>query len=389
VTAYLIDTSAPGPAARLPRARVLIGGTPLAGLETAYVESTGYYQADTFAISLALDADPAFDAAWWGAQADVRIELQAGFATQDGQPAPGGSRGPPGWQTIMLGQVDRIGLDLGRRAVLLNGRDLACLLIDAKTTETFVNQSAAQVASVLAPRHGLTANCSSPAAPVGQFYQVEHSRQTLATGHSTTTEWDLLVRLAKQDGADLWVSGTALNLQPQAVPTLANSILLAWQPPAQIGGYPTAGFTNLMLRREQALAKDITVQVQTWEVRHRKKHTATVSRTLSAGGHSKTAQTYVFNRTNLTPDKAMAFAQTMLAQLTKHERRIEFSMPGEMLLTPRCGAVLAGTGTPWDQTYYVTELRRRYGVREGFWQRVCAINQSPASVEAQTETTDG
>ena len=224
MTAYLIDTSAPGPAARLPRARVLIGGQPLAGLETAYVESTGYYRADTFAISLALDADPAFNAAWWGAQADVRIELQAGFATA-GQ--------PPGWQTVMLGQVDRIELDLGRRAVLLNGRDLSCLLIDAKTTETFVNQSAAQVAAVLAPRHGLTANCASPAAPVGQFYQVEHSRQTLATGHSTTTEWDLLVRLAKQDGADLWVSGTTLNLQPQAVPTPATSILLAWQPPAQ------------------------------------------------------------------------------------------------------------------------------------------------------------
>ncbi len=85
-----------------------------------------------------------------------------------------------------------------------------------------------------------------------------------------------------------------------------------------------------MLRREQALAKDIVVKVQTWEVRHRKKHTVTATRTLTAGGHSKTAQTYVFNRTNLTPDKAMAFAQTMLAQLTKHERRIEFAMPGEL-----------------------------------------------------------
>ena len=114
---------------------MLIGGQPLAGLETAYVESTGYYQADTFAISLALDADPAFDAAWWGSQSDVRLELQAGFATADGQ--------PPAWRTVMLGQVDRVGLDLGRRAVLLNGRDLSCLLIDAKTGETFVNQSAA------------------------------------------------------------------------------------------------------------------------------------------------------------------------------------------------------------------------------------------------------
>lgn len=380
MTAYLIDTSVPSPAARSPRARVLIGGRPLAGLETAYVESTGYYQADTFAISLALDADPAFDAAWWSSQSDLRLELQAGFATE-GQ--------PPSWQTVILGQVDRVALDLPRRAVLLNGRDLSCLLIDAKTAETFVNQSAAQVAATLAPRHGLTANCASPAAPVGQFYQIEHSRQTLSSGHSTSTEWDLLVRLAKQDGADLWCSGTTLNLQPQVPPKPANSILLAWQPPAQTGGYPHAWFTNLLLRREQALAKDVVVKVQTWEVRHRKRHTVTVSRTLTAGGHSKSAQTYVFNRTNLTPDKAMAFAQTMLAQLTKHERRIEFAMPGELQLSPRCSAVLQGTGTNWDQTYYVTEVRRRYGVREGFWQRVCCINESPASVEAQTETMDG
>ena len=71
------------------------------------------------------------------------------------------------------------------------------------------------------------------------------------------------MRLAKQDGADLWVSGATLNLQPQAVPKPETSILLAWTPPAQVGGFPTAGFTALMLRREQALAKDIVVKVQT------------------------------------------------------------------------------------------------------------------------------
>ncbi len=216
--AYLIDTSAPGPAARIPRARVLIGGQPLAGLETAYVESTGYYRADTFAISLALDADPASTPRGGGRRRTCGSSCKPASQRAGQPPAMADRHARPGGP-------HRAGPR--RRAVLLNGRDLACLLIDAKTTETFVNQSAAQVASVLAPRHGLTANCSSPAAPVGQFYQVEHSRQTLATGHSTTTEWDLLVRLAKQDGADLWVSGTTLNLQPQAVPTPATSILLA------------------------------------------------------------------------------------------------------------------------------------------------------------------
>ena len=59
-------------------------------------------------------------------------------------------------------------------------------------------------------------------------------------------------------------------------------------------------------------------------------------------------------------------------------------MPGELSLSPRSIVVLEGTGTEFDQTYYVDVIERRLNQDGGLTQRVLGKNTSP-----RTETTFG
>jgi hypothetical protein len=100
----------------------------------------------------------------------------------------------------------------------------------------------------------------------------------------------------------------------------------------------------------------------------------------SGGGTSGAAgvRRYVYVVPNLTPDKALQLAQRRLGELTRHERMILAEMPGEVTLTPRTQVRLEGTGTSFDQTYWIDEIQRHLHVARGFSQIVRARNASPA-----------
>ena len=59
-------------------------------------------------------------------------------------------------------------------------------------------------------------------------------------------------------------------------------------------------------------------------------------------------------------------------------------MPGELSLSPRSMVVLEGTGTEFDQTYYVDVIERRLNQDGGLTQRVS--ERTPHRV---TQTTFG
>jgi hypothetical protein len=92
-------------------------------------------------------------------------------------------------------------------------------------------------------------------------------------------------------------------------------------------------------------------------------------------------------RPNLTPDKALAVAQQRLSELSRHERVIEFSMPGELALTPRSTIQLDGTGTDFDQAYYIDSIERTFRPQTGFIERVRASNSSPRTNSVLNSTS--
>ena len=70
----------------------------------------------------------------------------------------------------------------------------------------------------------------------------------------------------------------------------------------------------------------------------------------------------------------MALATQTLSDLSRHERVITVTMPGEVDLAPRSLVLLQGTGTDFDQTYAIDEITRRVSARDGFMQTVRAVN---------------
>jgi phage protein D len=343
---------------------MLANGTPVNGAVQASATSNGYLQADRFHATVALGLDPSLPAAWWAETDDIKIEIQIGFGTA----AP---------QSLFIGHVDQLDIDPICQTVELHGRDLSSLLVDAKTQETFSNQTASQVAKTLAARHGLTASVTATTHLVGSYYEIEHDSITLNNFSRQTTEWDLLTYLAKQEGFDVWVHGNTLYFQPPPTGD-GTPFPITFQP----GQPPVTNVLTLRMERSLTLAQDIIVTVKSWKTSDGTAYTRSSKAVGTHKASSGKAQNYAVTIPNLTPDQALKQAQQMASDLSKHERILIVSMPGELALTTRNMVSLSGTGTSFDQSYFVAEIEREISFESGFTQRLRLKNSSP-----RTQTT--
>jgi phage protein D len=340
---------------RQPRLRVLANGTEVAGAIDASVTSNNHYAADCFRVTLA--PIPVALAA----TADITLEVQ--FSLDGGA----------SFTSLVQGAVDMLDLDPVQGTLTLIGRDLTAALIETRTQDTFANQTSSEIATTLAGRHGLAANVTATSTPVGRYWELEHDRLVLNDFSRATTEWDLLVTLAQHEGFDVWISGTTLNFQP---PQPSNAPQAVLRPTATETG--PVNVVSLRLERSLTLAGAVQVTVKSW---HSRMGSACVQSASSAGasGQAGTPLSYVYVVPNLTADQALNLAQQRLATLTQHERVVSAEMPGELSLAPRMMLRLEGTGTDFDQSYWIDEIERRLSVGHGFTQRLRAKNSSPTS----------
>lgn len=338
---------------RTPRLRVLSNNTLLPGVLSAEITSNNHYAADRFRLTLQVSA---IDANTWSATPEALLDIQFsldGFS----------------WTSLLQGEVDQLHLDPRRLQLTLEGRDLTARLIQARTQETFANQTSSEIASALAARHGLTANVSHTTTPAGTYWQLEHDRIALDSFCRAVTEWDLLTTLAAHEGFDVWIAGTTLNFQP--APTALDPTAILRPLPTPAG---PANIISIQLTRSLVLAGNIQVTVKSWNSRQANSFTQTTQSPPSPS--TAPVQTYTYVVPNLTPDAALKLAQTRLSELSRHERVIEVEMPGELTFTPRQQILLAGTNTAFDQIYWIDEITRQLDVHHGFTQRLKARNTS-------------
>ena len=356
----------PGSSLRTPALSVLANGGELGGVTEARVVAVNNFGADRFTVRAALSAaDPA---AWQGDAIDLEIRIGLDGA----------------WASLIEGAVDAIEIDPVRFTLTLTGRDYTAAFIEAKTQEAFQNQTSSQIATLLAGRHGLDAAVTGTTTPVGRYYEIEHDSITLNQFARATTEWDLLSFLARQEGFDLYVQGTTLHFeQPDGGS-------------AQPAALTPLDCVDLGLHRALTLARDIEVTVKSWNSKQQTAFTQTARATGRGGsgrggsgrgasgggtrsGMQAQKQSYVIVRPNLTPDQALQLAQSILADLSRHERVVTLTMPGELGITPRTPIALSGTGTDFDQTYHVAEIERAVSFERGFTQRIRARNMTQAA----------
>lgn len=341
---------------RQPRLRVLANGAEQPSAISAEIISNNHYAADRFHVVLQTTPN---DAALWSETDTALLEVQI---TLDGQ----------SFASIIQGEVDQLRFNPATGRLSLEGRDLTARLIEARTQETFANQSASDIANVLAARHNLSADVEPTTTPVGAYWQLEHDRITLNSFSRATTEWDLLVTLASHESFNVWVTGSTLHFRPDDEMQPEPAILT----PHNV--------LSLSLERALTLARDIEVTVKSWNSRQANAFTQSARATRSGGGPGRAGgtsklQRYVYVVPNLTPDAALRLAQTRLAELTRHERVIEAEMPGELTLAPRQQIRIAGTGTSFDQTYWIDEIIRRIDFTHGFTQSLRARNATVGS----------
>jgi phage protein D len=367
------------PNARAPRLRVMFGQVEIPGAKTASVTTNNWYQADTFDLSFALYADRAFGPLWWSQQDDMLVDIQIGYDA-------GGS---VAWKSILVGAVESTELHPHTGEVIVRGKDLSVRFIQAKTQETFQNQTSSEIAKTLAGRHGMAADVTSTKTLAGVYWKQDHSNQSLGQFSRMTTEWDLLTALARYEGFDLYVTGTVLHFNPATAPD-ATPWVVNWTQP-QIDRAVSFGrasnVNDLNLQRSLTLARDIEVQVRSWHSGKGTGFTKTAKaigtkRAQAASGKSgfgNHVQRYVYVIPNLTEDQALKRAQSILADLSKFERVISWAEPGELTLTPRNMVRLQGTGTDFDQAYFIDSIERRIAFGEGFTMHVRAKNRDSRS----------
>ncbi len=321
--------------ARVPAFAVLANGSPIDNVMDIEISKNSFLGADRYRLSVALDTS-AYDI--WSASA-IEVAISLGL---DGS-----------WANFIQGQVDRLDYDIGAGLIHVEGRDLTARFLEARTQESFENQTASDIATLLAARQGLTSNVTPTATLVGRELEGNHSRITLDQYSGATTDWDLLVKLASTEGFDVWVDGNVLNFCPAALD------------PFPIFLTP-ADCRSLHLERTLNLSGGLAVTVKSWDSQAQ----AAVLQTAQSATVGSANRNYMVVKPNLSQIAAASLASRMLIQMSQNARVIRFERPGTLSTRPRQTLVLSQTGTDFDGTYILTSVETRLSFDHGFTETI-------------------
>jgi hypothetical protein len=337
---------------RIPRVRVLASGSLLPDLISADVRCTHSYGANEFSFRAACSSrESAASSDYWLRLSDSVMDVQ--FSND----------ATTGFVSVIQGRPDIISVDPIRKEVEVCGRDPTAEFLEAPTQEAFANLSSSEVALLLATRHGLDTVVQQTTIPCGRYYEGEHSQLTLNQFSRIVTEWDLLVYLARHEGFEVYVAGSALHFHPPEARSLPIVLRIA-------------DLVELRLTRMIGFGRDIEVLVKSWNSRTEGCFTHSLLSTNSESPTGLSPLRYSVGVPNLTPDAALALARQRIGEIAGHEWVAEFSMPGDVQIQPGTLLKLQGTASAFDRLYRVDTIDRRLRPRTGFVQHVIARSTS-------------
>jgi late control gene D protein (GPD) len=317
-----------------PRAYLTIGGFQVVPIEVA-VEMTTYRKSDTFSAHISLDTTPGIDEFFWSAITNTSVQI---LATNDANQG--------GYTLMFTGNVDVVDIDFVKRTAHIAGRDLGAALLETKTSEQFQNQTTEQIVQTIASRVGLTANVSVTSNdPVGLVYNTDNVRIT-----DQDVLFNVLTRLAQRNGCIFWINNTTLNFMPESQLS-GGEYNITYQPPTPYS-VANGSFISLKARRNYVLARNITVQTQSWQLKQKQVINSQFQMNGSVNGNID----YTYRAPNMTKTQADAFTNGRLNDLSSQEKTLEIEMPGDITLTPEMSVVLIGTGTSFDQSYTLSRV---------------------------------
>jgi hypothetical protein len=367
-----------------PRAQVVVAGVAITNTLSVEIVSNSYFQADHLilkVVSQVWDVNNQPPTWWVNLIKPIIVDVYIGSLPDNVVEPTSGPQPPLQNSTrIFRGQLDRLDWDVDTSLMTCTGRDLSSLLMDKKIELTFQNLTSSQVAQKFATENNLTAVVTATRYPIGRYYQEEHTRIQQSQFVRTTTEWDLLVYLARQEGYAVWVDGNNLHFEPPENYDSLPKYLVKYEPGNGVRP-DVCNVMNCSVSWALNLAKDIRVVVKSFNAQHEAAFTRSYGKTTGSSAQTS-VQTYEVVRPGLTYDQALALAQQIYGEMVAHERVLTFHMPGELTMTPRYRVTLQGTGTGttgFDQDYNIDEIRRTISFDGGFVQYIRAKNHSTLS----------
>lgn len=340
---------------RRPRARVFINGSACQSCSAVEVVSASGPQAGSFRVSCSLVETSNMLGQDWVDAAEINVAIDFGFVYQ------GGSEDDVGWTRMITGVVDRLAVDPVMGSVHLDGRDYAARLLDLNVQDSYLNKTSSEIVSLLADQCGISCKTEQTDTLIGQYYQLEHSRNLFLSSSRHANAWDLVSELAQLESYDFWLNGTTLYFLPA---TASRSSVWDVQVgrPGTGNAFAALTINTLVMERSPTLPSSLQVRVLSWNSRQKQ----SISASYPEGIQGSTQVNIV--RPNLLPDDARVLARTTYTQLARQGRMIRGSMPGDVLLAPRDSIRLSGTGTGWDQVYLVDRIEREMSFQGGFRQ---------------------
>jgi phage protein D len=313
--------------------------------ESCEVTVSQHQSADTFSAKIALDDPSGLDESYWADTAPINVTV---LATNDINSA--------GLTQMFIGVADKIEIDFESRMVHVSGRDKTAKMIDAKTNEKWLNKQPNDIITDLAGRVGLSVNFSGQATDrAGLKFNQDYNRIS-----ELDSNWNVIVRLARQMGCIAFVKGNVLQVQPIDGGTGGNYTIQYQKPTSS--SYAQANFVKLTCHRDLNLAKKIKVNHKSWQHKQGK---AIESEYELDGAGSDTLE-HTLKGANLTKQQQDAHAQSRINDIASHERTITVDTVGDVNIDPSMMLVLNGTGTGFDQSYIISDIQHRWGWGEGY-----------------------
>lgn len=363
------------PSARQPRGMVLLGDPNQPGTRVPWidwdVEQNTWHSASTFRMRLPVSALTApIDLNYVLSTNPIQAQIFAGFPGNPDQ------YGTSDLQQLITGNVDQIQFDPVRRVVELSGRDYTSLLIDAKTFDRWTNQTASQIATTLAKRHGLTPQVTATTGAVGKIYEIDkiHDRHG-------STEWELLTWLASIYDYVVYVQGMTLYFGPKPDPKTSTPYALQWKNPDALTATTFQGnVLDMSFSRTLTVGKGVIVQVHSFNHKQKAGFSVTYptgkAKGINPGTAKAPSQVYSYIIANLTQQDAQARAMKIYNDIIRHELKMTAELPGDNLLMPNVMVSVSGTQTPFDTMYYVESVNRRMSFDSGYTMSVRGKNHS-------------
>lgn len=331
------------------------------------VEQNGFSAADSFSLELpfflqdtlteagVVSASPSF-ASTLLSKDTISVQLFVGYVSSDTPDSISTSE----VTQVMDGEMDTCEWTFDGtmgESLTLHGRNKTGAMIDTKVTETYPNRTASDIARLFAQEHGLTAVVTQTTEFAGSYYN-----QRAASIGKETSQWDLLLFLAKRENYIVRVRGRELRFGPyDTVVPDTTPIQYAW-------GYDVESLT---IERSPHAARDVVVHVLSYDRDHKRRIKETATSTTQAAeriGQNRGRAKYelTFQVPGLTRQQAQNRAKRILADYSRKQLLGRMSAAGNVDLSVDRQVRVDGVGKGLSASYYLSRVVHSFDESGGY-----------------------